>query len=207
MSARSSSRTKLLDAALDVFRARGYTATTVDDICGAAGLTKGSFFHHFAGKEELAIATTKRWNEVTGALFAEAPYRRIEDPRDRLLAYLDFRTALLRGSLPEVTCLLGTMVQEVYETHPAIRDACRDGIYLHAQSVADDLAEAKARYAPDADWSPASLAIFTQAVIQGALILAKAQGRAEIAAACIGHLRRYVAGLLGIPQPEREDPS
>jgi TetR/AcrR family transcriptional repressor of nem operon len=207
MSTRPSSRAKLLDAALDVFRARGYTATTVDDICGAAGLTKGSFFHHFAGKEELAIAATKRWNEVTGALFAEAPYRRIEDPRDRALAYLDFRTALLRGPLPEFTCLLGTMVQEVYETHPAIRDACRDGIYLHAQSVADDLAEAKARYAPDADWSPASLAIFTQAVIQGALILAKAQGRAEIAAACIRHLRRYVAGLLCIPQLEREDPS
>jgi hypothetical protein len=54
MSTRQSSRAKRLDAALDIFRARGYTATTVDDVCGAAGLGKGSFFRHVTGKEELA---------------------------------------------------------------------------------------------------------------------------------------------------------
>lgn len=200
------SRTRLLDAALTQFRTRGYTATTIDHICEAAGVTKGSFFHHFPGKEALAIEATKHWTDVTGSLFATAPYRAIEDPRERILAYLDFRAALLRGALPEFTCLLGTMVQETYETHPAIRDACRQGIDVHAHTVAEDLAQAKARYAPDADWSPDSLALFTQATIQGAFILAKARGRADVAADCIAHLRRYVATLLGAhpPQPRKE---
>src|SRR5262245_16381612 len=44
------SRTRLLDAAMQVIRARGYSGTTVDDICAAAGLTKGAFFHHFKSK-------------------------------------------------------------------------------------------------------------------------------------------------------------
>ena len=193
------SRTRLLDAALQVIRAKGYTATTVDDICHAAGVTKGSFFHHFKSKEDLALAAVEHWNTLTGGLFAEAPYHRIADPRERVLAYIDFRAALLQGELPDYTCLLGTLIQETFETHPRIRAACNDGIALHARVVAADLAAAKARHAPKASWQPEEVAFFTQATIQGAFVLAKAQGSAAVAAMCIGHLRRYVASLLTPP--------
>ena len=115
------SRTRLLDAALATIRRKGYNATTVDDLCAATGLSKGSFFHHFRGKEDLAVAAARHWSETTGALFAAAPYQQLADPRARLLAYIDFRAALLQRDLPDVTCLLGTMVQETYATHPAIR--------------------------------------------------------------------------------------
>jgi TetR/AcrR family transcriptional regulator, transcriptional repressor for nem operon len=47
------SKTKFLDAALHVVRAKGYTATRIDDVCEAAGLTKGSFFHHLSAKKTL----------------------------------------------------------------------------------------------------------------------------------------------------------
>lgn len=195
-------RTKLLDAALHVMRLKGYAATTVDDICRAAGVTKGSFFHHFKGKEDLAIAATEHWNELTGGLFAQAPYRSLPDARDRVIGYIDYRAVLLTGELPDFTCLLGTMVQETFETHPAIRDACRKGIELHAGTVAADLAEAKARYAPQADWSPESVALYTQAVLQGAFVLAKATGGPAVAVQCVDQLKRHVASLL-TPDPER----
>lgn len=194
-------RTRLLNAALQVIRSKGYTATTVDDICQAAGLSKGSFFHHFKSKEDLALGAVEHWNGLTGGLFAEAAYQQIADPRERVLAYIDFRAAILQGELPDFTCLLGTLVQETFETHPRIRDACKQGIALHAQAVAADIAAAKAIYAPDAPWQAESLAFYTQATIQGAFILAKAQGSADIAAQCIGHLRHYVASLL-LANPE-----
>lgn len=193
------SKTKLLDAALQVFRTKGYAATTVDDVCHAAGVTKGSFFHHFKGKEELAVESTRHWTDVTGGLFATAPYQRISDPRERVLAYIDFRAAILQGNLPDFTCLLGTMVQETFETHRAIADACWIGIDSHAQTIAKDIAQARALYAPDADWTAESLAHYTQAALQGAFILAKAQGDAAIAAQCVAHLHRYVALVLNHP--------
>ncbi|RST86304.1 TetR/AcrR family transcriptional regulator [Aquibium carbonis] len=188
-------RTRLLDAALGVIRAKGYAATTVDDICQAAGLSKGSFFHHFASKDDLAVASAGHWSEVTGALFAGSDYHRHEDPLDRLLAYVDLRRQLIRGTLPEFTCLVGTMAQEAYETSPDIRDACWASIHGHAETLVPDIQAAMDAQGIDAGWTAESLALHTQAVIQGGFILAKASGDARHAVEAIDHLRRYIESL------------
>ena len=189
-------RRKLLDAALHVIRLQGYAGSSVDDICREAGVTKGSFFHHFKGKDDLAVAATEHWTGVTGNLFETAPFRRVTDPRERVLAYIQFRASLIQGDLPDFTCLLGTMVQETYSTHPDIRDACNRAILFHARTVEADLIEAKRLYAPKAKWEPLDVALFAQAAIQGAFILAKAQHDAAAASRAIAHLHQYVATLL-----------
>jgi len=197
--ARHASKIKLLEAALRVIRAKGYTATRVEDLCEAAGVTKGSFFHHFESKEELALEAAAYWDEMTSRLFLGSSYHGMPAARERLLAYIDLRKALLRGELPEFTCLMGTMVQEVYQTEPAIRDACTKCIEGHARTLEADIAEAMRDCGVKADWSPASLALHTQAVIQGAFILAKGRGSAEIAAESLDHLRRYLELLFPVP--------
>ena len=198
-------RRKLLDAALSVIRAKGYDATTIDELCAEAGVAKGSFFHHFRNKEALAVAAALYWSEATDALFAAAPYHRHADPLERVLGYIDFRKALLKGKVPEFTCLVGTMVQEVYDTCPEIREACDASISNHAAKVEADIAEAMKRYGIRANWTAQSLALHTQAVLQGAFILAKAKGSAEIAAASVDHLRRYIE-LLFQPRERKESP-
>jgi TetR/AcrR family transcriptional repressor of nem operon len=185
-------RQKLLEAAFSVIRAKGYSATTVDDLCHAAGVTKGAFFHHFKTKDELAVGAADHWSEVTGAFFAAAPYHDHADPLDRVLGYLEFRKAILQGDVREFTCLVGTMVQETYDSTPAIRAACEASISGHAQKLEADIAAAMTARGITADWTAASLALHTQAVLQGAFILAKAKGGPAIAAQSIDHLKRYV---------------
>ena len=197
--ARHESKTRLLEAALSVIRAKGYSATRVEDICAAAGVTKGSFFHHFDTKEDLALEAAAYWDSVTSGLFSTAEYHRRPRALDRLLAYVDMRKALLQGELPEFTCLVGTMVQEVYGTQPAIREACERSIYGHAATLESDIAEAMRNAGITPDWSAASLAQHTQAVIQGAFILAKAKGNAAYAAESLDHLRRYIELLFAGP--------
>jgi TetR/AcrR family transcriptional repressor of nem operon len=192
---RIDARTRLLDAAMHAIRAQGYSATSVDDICREAGLSKGAFFHHFESKEDLAVAAAGHFSDMAVRLFGGAPYRELADPLDRLLGYIDFRSAILDGPIPEFTCLLGTMVQEAYDTHPAIRRACETYIGANVADIAKDVEAAKVRYAPDARWSAESLAAYTQAVLQGAFILAKAKGGPEIARECVAHLRRYIEQL------------
>jgi TetR/AcrR family transcriptional repressor of nem operon len=195
---KSNGRSQLLDAALRVVRTKGYAAATVDDICRGAGLSKGSFFHYFTDKEALAIAAAEHFSLRAEALFAAAPFRTEDDPRERVLQYIDMRRALLRGEFADFTCLLGTMVQETYATHPAIREACDHHIRLHAGEVARDLEAAKRAYAPDAPWTAQSMALYTQATIQGAFILAKAHDDPAVADDCLSHLRRYIESQLPI---------
>lgn len=198
-------RQKLLDAAVSVIRAKGYEATSVDDLCAKASVAKGSFFHHFKSKQALAVAAAAYWSEMTGALFAAAPYHRHPDPLDRVLGYIDFRKEILTGKVPEFTCLVGTMVQEVYDTCPEIRAACEASISGHAATIEADIAEAMKRHAVRAEWTARSLALHMQAVLQGAFILAKAKGSADIAAASVDHLRRYVELLFRPTARQRKE--
>jgi TetR/AcrR family transcriptional regulator, transcriptional repressor for nem operon len=189
---RHESKTRILQAALRVFREKGYSATRIEDVCEAAALTKGSFFHHFGSKEELAIGAADYWSEMTSALFAGAPYHVPADPLERVLAYVDFRRELLHGELPEITCLVGTMTQEVYGTHPAIREACEASINGHAATLIPDIEAARAKYGVRGDWTAESLALFTQAALQGAFILAKAKNGVAPAIDMVDHLRLYI---------------
>ena len=178
-----------------VMRLKGYAATTVDDICSAAGVTKGSFFHHFASKEELGIAAAEHFASMAAGLFAAAPYRKLSDPLERLLGYVDFRIAILQGPVCEFSCLLGTFVQELYSTHPAILAAAERHLTDHVAELAKDVAEAKARYVPGAAWSADSVAVHMQTVLQGSMIFAKARQGPEVAVESLGHLRRYIEML------------
>ncbi|MEN5246912.1 TetR/AcrR family transcriptional regulator [Brucella pseudintermedia] len=198
-----STRSNLLDAALGVIRTKGYAATSVDDICAKASLSKGAFFHHFSSKEDLAVAAANYWSETTGALFADAAYHAPEDPLERVLAYVELRKQLVQGELPDFTCLVGTMTQEVYETNAPIREACWASISGHANTLVPDIEAAMERYPIAGDFTAESLALHTQAVIQGAFIIAKASGDPQRAVESIDHLKRYISLLFKQPANTR----
>jgi TetR/AcrR family transcriptional repressor of nem operon len=192
---RHDSKTKLLEATLKVVRTKGYSATRIEDICAEAGLTKGSFFHHFKSKDDLALAAADHWGRRASEFFANAPYHQAADPLDRLIAYIEFRKATLTGELPEFTCFAGTIIQEAYRTHPEVSEACGRSLTEHAEALEADIRAAMQRYGVRGSWTAESLAAHIQAVIQGGFILAKAKGNAVVAQESLDHLRRYVERL------------
>jgi TetR/AcrR family transcriptional repressor of nem operon len=193
------SKIKLLDATLKVVRTRGYSATRIEDVCAEAGLTKGSFFHHFKSKEDLALSAVAHWDATTSATFATAPYHGAADPLSRVIAYIEFRKALLTGDLPDFTCFVGTIVQETYQTHPEVSAAAAGIISSHARTLEADIRAAMREHKVPGNWTPESLALHFQAVIQGSFILAKAKGSAAAAAESLDHLRRYIELVFEAP--------
>jgi len=183
---------KLLNAALSLIRERGFSGMTVDDVCARAGVTKGAFFHYFKSKDQLGVAAAEQWSAVTSALFERAPYHEPQDPLERVLAYIQFRRELLRGDIPEFSCVVGTMVQDTYGQYPEIREACAASIFGHAGTLVDDIAQAMTDHGVVRDWTAESLAAHTQAVLQGAFVLAKAKNDVGVAIESVDHLRRYV---------------
>lgn len=202
---RGLARERLLAAAIDLVRANGFAATSVDDLCRAAGVTKGAFFHHFASKEALGEAAAGYWSETTSALFASAPYHAVADPRDRLLAYVAFRRELIEGPARSFSCLAGALAQETFESSLPIRRAAWSAIDGHAATL-----EPTCRAALDAagvsDVDARSLARFTQAALQGAFVLAKAAGDPDVAREAVDQLERYLMLLLRRSQQEGSRP-
>ena len=199
---RGGARSRLLQAAQDVIRAKGFAATSVADLCRAAAVTKGAFFHHFETKEALGVAAARHWQETTSAFFAAAPYHVPGDPLDRVLAYVAFRKSIIAGELSEFTCLVGTMVQEVHATSPALRDACAESIFGHAARLEADIGAAMAARGMSDGPAAASLARHMQAVIQGAFVLAKAGNDPGLARESLDHLDRYIRLIFGRPTKE-----
>lgn len=196
---RGNARTRLLEAARNIIRAKGFAATTVDDLCRQAEVTKGAFFHHFNSKEALGVAAAEYWTEATSAFFAAAPYHLPDDPLDRVLAYVAFRRAIIVGQIAEFTCLVGTMAQEVYAISPDIREACGKSIFGHAATLEGDIRAAMQARRIQGGWTPESLARHTQAVIQGGFVLAKAGNDPDLARESLDHLDRYIRSLFNVP--------
>jgi AcrR family transcriptional regulator len=57
-------RARLLDSALGQFALKGYQATSVDDICSGAAVSKGAFYHHFESKQALFLHLLNSWLET-----------------------------------------------------------------------------------------------------------------------------------------------
>src|SRR5712671_7236578 len=140
---------KLLDAGVTLMRSRGFNATTVDEVCAAAGVTKGGFFHYFKSKEDLATAAVTRFHELRAGESADAAFRRLADPLDRVFGRLDFAKEASGGAKGLTKgCLMGMFAQELSFTHPELRSLCQDKLARIAKDFETDLAEAKALYAP-----------------------------------------------------------
>ncbi|MBL9050587.1 MAG: TetR/AcrR family transcriptional regulator [Tabrizicola sp.] len=195
---RGEARARLIEAARSLVRHKGYAATSVDDLCAAAGVTKGAFFHHFASKEALGVALVEDWTAMTGAMFAAHPYNSLADPLERVFSYLALRREILGQPIPEFSCVAGTSVQETYESSALIREAAWASISSGFEHVRGHLAEALAMH-PVPGVTAESLAHQFQVAVQGGIILAKASGDPGLAREAFDHLERYLRLLFNRP--------
>lgn len=203
----TNAKEKLLEAAVQLVRGNGFAATSVDQLCAHAGVTKGAFFHHFASKEALGVAAADYWSQCTAAFFAEAPFHHHADPVDRVLGYIDLRLALIGGPAESFSCVAGTMVQEAFRSSAAIRIACEASIMDNARALEADIAEAMMQRGVTGTTAE-SLSRHVQVVIQGAFILAKTQEESaapDMARDALRHLRRYFEFLFRVPQERSAD--
>jgi TetR/AcrR family transcriptional repressor of nem operon len=199
---------RLLDAVQQLMLSKGYAATSVDDICRDAGVTKGGFFHHFPSKESAAQAALERFYAATGGMILAAPLPGVTDPLQRLNCRLDILMQVARDPAIPKRCLIGTLTQEVGETHPEILTVCHDLFSRWLLGLEHELAAAKAQRAPDASWSPRSLAQHLLATIQGSLLLAKSGEDESILEQNLLHYRAYLESLfVGAEGGARQQPA
>lgn len=186
---------KLLEAAQRLMLAKGFTATTVDEVCAAAKLTKGSFFHYFEGKEDLGKAVLDRYVGSTSQRLRQAPFLRKDDPLHRVYGYVDFVIEMCEDPKTPDGCLVGIFSQELSDTHPKMRSLCAEHFARWATAFKEDLEKAKAKRVPRQAIDAQGLAEHFIAVFEGSLILARAKQDRGIVKRNLLHFKRYVKSL------------
>lgn len=139
MAARKTDRDAVLDAALTLFRVKGYFNTSMQDIGQACGLLKGSIYHHFPGKKELALAALDRViEESREKLFRPAAdpalpaAERMKSLAERVERYFSERAG---------GCVMGNLALEVGEQIPEFQDRIRTYFADWRQALAGLLQE------------------------------------------------------------------
>jgi TetR/AcrR family transcriptional repressor of nem operon len=191
----SNTRANLVEAAVKLMREKGFTATSVEDICEAAGVTKGSFFHYFKTKEELAKAAVNHFSSCQMQAFEAGSFHTLVDPLDRLYGYLDFIATSVRNSKVLKSCLIGNLTQELALTSPELRSVCAQNFSWHIaylQSLIEDAARA---HPPSAALDADGLARYFFAIVQGSHIFTKATQDTKGMLNNIEHFRKYLQGL------------
>lgn len=188
---------KLIEAAVKLVLKQGYSATTVDQICSEAGVTKGSFFHYFSSKEDICFAAMDAWSGHWRAILAEANFDELEDPLDRVHRLLDTMQAAYLNCPGGVGCVVGTVAQELSSPSDKFRHACRAHFQEWVTFAAGLLRDAKAAHTPKIDFDPEELAWWLHTFVQGTLLIARSKQEPEFIIANIRHCRAYIDALFG----------
>lgn len=171
----ASTRTRLVTAANEAMRARGYRGTSVKDVLSAADAPAGSLYHHFpGGKPELAAAAVRD----SGAVYGELYEAIAEAAPDVAQGFADFfagaAEVLAAGDYLDV-CPIGTIAGEVASSDDDLRTATDEVFRTWTTKAARRLRDAG--LPDDRAESVATTAI---AALQGGFILARARRDADL---------------------------
>lgn len=189
---------KLLLAAEQRFLQKGYTATTVDEICSSAGATKGAFFHHFPSKEALALTVVEGHGQRRFDLLTSNPSVQRDGPVDRVYAFIDHVIASLMDA-DEPTCLVASLTLEMAGVNPKFKAVCDEAfarLVTHVSAMIDAaLTDRGIATGP----TPKALAEQFLASYQGALVLARARGDRQVVKVVLTQYRDYLDRVFAQP--------
>jgi TetR/AcrR family transcriptional repressor of nem operon len=173
----SNARERLIETAVGLIRARSYSAVSVDDLCRHAGVRKGSFYHFFPSKRDLALATMDAWwngtrTEVLEPAFQPdvPPLQRIERAFRRAVAQqsrIQERTGRFQG------CPFGNLAQELSTQDEVVREKLAATFAAFARYFAAALGEAATTGELPADTDVEETAQALLAYLYGTILLAK----------------------------------
>lgn len=170
---KTTAKQKLLEAGQELMLSKGYPATTVDEICHAAGVSKGSFYHFFDTKEDLALAVLDQFAARNDRIATKGLGHNANDPGEAALRFVDHLIGTA-GAMWGGGCLLGSFALDLAETHPTIRAAVSEKFQEVARGLAAGMAPLAQGNWPGDGPTPEDLAEQFIVVVEGALILAKA---------------------------------
>lgn len=166
-------REKLIEVSYELVLTKGYSATTVDELCEAAGVSKGSFYHFFKSKEELGLALLDDFLQQSKVRFLGGDFRMETDPMKRMFGFLE-HTEKYAHQLWSKGCILGTFAGELGNTGERIREKISSMFQGVVEGVAEFFLPVEERFPGNELYSAKRLAELYIVLIEGAIVLCRA---------------------------------
>ncbi|HEX3246397.1 MAG TPA: TetR/AcrR family transcriptional regulator [Chloroflexota bacterium] len=191
----STARERLLESARTLIHSSNYASASVEDLCAAAQVNKGSFYYFFPSKRDLALAVLDSQWERARLNVLEPTFACDVGPLERLDRFFE-RVAEHHDRPIVLGCPFGNLAVELGTLDEPIRDRVRDileGYRAYFKATIDEAVQTGA--IPPLDSEVTSQALV--AYLQGALLLAKTHNDARI----IGQLGKHARTILGVAAP------
>lgn len=125
-------RERILGVAEQIILQKGFSATSIDEIISEANITKGGFFYHFNGKNELAVGLVERYQTEDTRIFAELFERAeslSEDPLQQMLIFIKLMAEMF-ADLPSghPGCLVASFTYESLQFEPDVLERVAAGV-------------------------------------------------------------------------------
>jgi TetR/AcrR family transcriptional regulator, transcriptional repressor for nem operon len=173
----SGTRERILDLAETAVLAKGFAATSIEELIAAVGITKSGFFYHFKDKNDLAKALLLRYLERDGALLDELFARADELNEDPLHGFLVALRlfAEMMANLPEAHpgCLAAAYCYQDQLFSQEIRSLNASGVLAWRDRFHERLQRIAERYPPRHEVDLAALADMASTLVEGGIILAR----------------------------------
>lgn len=147
-----STKSRLLEAGLTMLLERGYNDLGIQALLDATDIPRGSFYHHFRGKEDFALQVVDRYMEEVHAGLDACLGDRSRPPLDRVRSFFEQTREKYREE-GYLGCLLGGLGQELSGVSERFRAKIHTCFVAIAERIAVCLEEARAEghLPPDAD--------------------------------------------------------
>jgi TetR/AcrR family transcriptional regulator, transcriptional repressor for nem operon len=168
---------RLIGAAREVMYASSYEAATVDELCATAGVTKSSFYHFFASKQDLLLAAMdSRWEWMLETILKPA-FANDVPPQERILRFFDVmmeRQQLQKDNGGHMRgCPLGNLTLEMSTQDEVIRSRVEYFFDQWLKYVEGVLRDAKEQGVVPSTLDTAVTARALLAYFEGVVLLAK----------------------------------
>lgn len=196
---RPSRKNELLDTARDLVMRKGFSATSVDEICTLSQMTKGAFFHHFSDKEGFGLALLDHF-EQEGRLRMQAhlPLRK-RSARGQLHAYLDLLGDMYgEDARFREGCLFAILAYESSDPTSPLRRACAAALERWMEGARAQFAQIIALLDAPPPVRAEDLAEHLLVVIEGALVMGRVRDPAVAIARALAQFRSYAEAALGL---------
>ncbi len=169
-----STRERLLDAGLELMRRHGYGATGLKELLQAAGVPKGSFYHHFGSKEEFTATVIERYAALSGKHCCEILGDTRLAPLKRLRHYFEDLIHIAGPNAPIPGCLLGNLSLEIAGESARLQGTISSSFTYWQAGVAGVLQEAVEKGELPKSTETAALAGFVLNSWEGVLLRSQA---------------------------------